>query len=353
MRPLQHTTQVENDMTETAQFPLLRARRLRRSAAIRRMVRETTLSPADFTYPLFVRHGDGLRRPISSMPGQYQLSVDEAVREAQEAAGLGIPAVLLFGIPAHKDPSGSENYDPAGIVPQAIRAIRQALPDLVIISDMCCCEYTDHGHCGIINLPDTTHFNPYLPEGYMLNDATLEILGRASVIHAEAGADIIAPSGMVDGMIGAIRAALDDAGLHHTAIMSYAAKYASAFYGPFREAAESPPQFGDRSQYQMDPANRREALKEPALDAAEGADLRRVKPALPYLDILSDARQAFTLPVAAYQVSGEYAMIHAAAQNGWLDLKRSALESLMAIRRAGADLIVTYFAKDAARWLEE
>jgi porphobilinogen synthase len=340
-------------MLETARFPALRARRLRRTDGIRRMVRETTLDPADLIYPLFIRPGEGVRCPIASMPGQSQLSVDEAVREAQEVACLGIPAVILFGIPERKDASGSENYDPAGIIPQAIRAIKQGCPDLVVISDMCCCEYTDHGHCGIVNVPGTEHFNPHLPEGYLLNDATLDVLGRASTVHAQAGADVIAPSGMIDGMVGAIRAALDAEGLNHVAILSYAAKYASAFYGPFRDAAESPPQFGDRSQHQMDPANRREALKEMALDVAEGADMLMVKPALPYLDVVSEVRQRFNLPVAAYQVSGEYAMLHAAAQNGWLDLRRCALESLTAIRRAGADLTITYFAKDAARWLEE
>lgn len=331
----------------------LRPRRLRRTANLRRMVRETTLSPADFIYPLFVRPGEGVRHPINSMPGQFQFSVDEAVRDVREAADLGVPAVVLFGIPEHKDETGSDNYDPHGIVPTAIRAIKDAVPEMVVISDMCFCEYTSHGHCGIINTPGELHFNPHLPEGYLLNDATLELLGQASAVHAEAGADIIAPSGMIDGMVGAIRAALDAGGYQHVAVMSYAAKYASAFYGPFRDAAESPPQFGDRSQYQMDPANRREALKEVALDVQEGADYLMVKPALPYLDIISDVRASYDLPVAAYQVSGEYAMIHAAAQNGWMDLKRTALESLTAIKRAGADIILTYFAKDASRWLAE
>jgi porphobilinogen synthase len=285
------------------------------------------------------------------MPGQYQLSVDELSNEAEEIAGLGIPAVILFGIPEAKDATGSDNYDSGGIVPRAIRAIKQVVPELVVISDMCFCEYTDHGHCGVINTTNNGHFNPALPQGYLLNDPTLDLLGRASVVHAEAGADIIAPSGMIDGMVGHIRASLDTAGYGHVSIMSYAAKYASAFYGPFREAAESPPGFGDRSQYQMDPPNRREAMKEVDLDVAEGADILMVKPALPYLDILSDVRRAYNLPTAAYQVSGEYAMIHAAAANGWLDLRRSALESLMAIKRAGADMILTYFAKDAALWL--
>jgi porphobilinogen synthase len=332
---------------------IIRPRRLRRSAALRAMMRETALSPSDFVYPLFVRPGEGLRKPIGSMPGQFQLSVDAAVEEARVTAELGVPAVILFGIPDAKDPLGSENYNPHGIVPAAIRALKDALPDLVVISDMCFCEYTDHGHCGVINQPGEPHYTPYLPDGYLLNDPTLDLLGRASVVHAEAGADIIAPSGMIDGMVGAIRVALDANGLDHVSVMSYAAKYASAFYGPFRDAAESPPQFGDRSQYQMDPANRREALKEVALDVEQGADYLMVKPALPYLDIISDVRGRYDLPVAAYQVSGEYAMLHASAMNGWTDLQRTALESLTAIKRAGADLILTYFAKDASVWLGE
>ncbi len=315
------------------------------------MVRETIVTPADFIYPLFVRSGNGIRNPIKSMPGQFQLSVDQLAREAEEVTELGIPAVILFGIPEHKDACGSDNFNPNGIVPQAIRALKNAAPDLVVISDMCFCEYTSHGHCGIINLPGEEHYDPHLPEGYLLNDPTLALLGQASAVHAEAGADIIAPSGMIDGMVGAIRSALDAQGLNHVSVMSYAAKYASAFYGPFRDAAESPPSFGDRSQYQMDPANRREAMKEVAIDVAEGADMLMVKPAMPYLDILADVRRSFDLPTAAYQVSGEYAMIHAAAANGWLDLERSALESLIGIKRAGADMIITYFAKDASRWL--
>jgi porphobilinogen synthase len=340
-------------MSKVATYPTLRPRRLRRTAALRRLVRETILSPADFIYPLFVRPGRDLQQPIGSMPGQHQWSVDRLAAEAEAIAALGIPAVILFGIPETKDPLGSDNYNPAGIVPQAIRAIKQAVPELMVVSDMCFCEYTDHGHCGVINLSGQTHYNPHLPEGYLLNDPTLALLGQASVVHAEAGADIIAPSGMIDGMVGSIRQALDQAGFQHVAVMSYAAKYASAFYGPFRDAAESPPSFGDRSQYQMDPPNRREALKEVAIDAAEGADILMVKPALPYLDVLSDVRRSYDLPTAAYQVSGEYAMIQAAAANGWLDLQRCALESLTAIKRAGADMIVTYFAKEAARWLSE
>lgn len=321
---------------------IFRPRRLRRTPVLRQMVQETTLRPSDFIYPLFVRAGSGLRKPIVSMPGQCQLSPDTLVEEASRAFDEGIPAVILFGIPETKDACGSENWNPEGIVPTTIRALKKARPELVVISDMCFCEYTDHGHCGVL---DT--------EGYLLNDPTLENLGRASVVHAEAGADIIAPSGMMDGMIGAIRAALDEAGLVNTVTMSYAAKYASGFYGPFRDAAESPPQFGDRGQYQMDPANRREALQEVALDVEQGADMLMVKPALAYLDIIREVRNAYDLPLAAYQVSGEYAMLHAAAQNGWLDLKRCALESLLSIKRAGADLILTYFARDAARWLAE
>ncbi len=340
-------------MSKVATYPSLRPRRLRRTAALRRLVRETILSPADLIYPVFVRPGRDLQQPIVSMPGQYQWSVDRLAAEAEAIASLGIPAVILFGIPETKDPLGSDNYNPAGIVPQAIRTIKQAVPELMVVSDMCFCEYTDHGHCGIINLSGHSHYNPHLPEGYLLNDPTLALLGQASAVHAEAGADVIAPSGMIDGMVGSIRQALDQAGFQHVAVMSYAAKYASAFYGPFRDAAESPPSFGDRSQYQMDPPNRREALKEVAIDVAEGADILMVKPALPYLDVLSDVRRSYDLPTAAYQVSGEYAMIQAAAANGWLDLQRCALESLTAIKRAGADMIITYFAKEAARWLSE
>jgi porphobilinogen synthase len=332
-------------------YPTLRPRRLRASAALRRMVRETSLSPDNLIAGMFVRHGENIRQPIGSMPGQFQFSVDTAAHEAATLAEMGIPAVLLFGIPAQKDATGSENYDPQGIVPQAIRAIKAAVPDMVVISDMCCCEYTDHGHCGIINAPDSPHYDAHMPEGYLLNDPTLDILGRASVVHAQAGADIIAPSGMMDGMVCTIRAALDGAGMANTAIMSYAAKFASSFYGPFRDAAESPPSFGDRKQYQMDPVNAREAAREVALDVEEGADMLMVKPAMPYLDIVADVRRQFNLPVAAYQVSGEYSMIKAAAANGWLDEQTVALESLYAIRRAGADMIITYFARDAARWL--
>lgn len=340
-------------MTVTLPTPTYRPRRLRLNAGIQHLVQETRLDPGDFIYPLFVRHGRDQRLPIASMPGVSQLTTDRLAAEAREIAGLGIPAVILFGIPAVKDAVGSDNTDPNGIVPHAIRAIKDAAPDLVVISDLCFCEYTDHGHCGIINQPGHEHYTSTLPQGYLLNDPTLELLGRAAIVHAQAGADIIAPSGMIDGMVAAIRSALDAASLQHVTIMSYAVKYASGFYGPFRDAAESPPRFGDRSQYQMDPANRREALREAGLDVAEGADILMVKPALPYLDVLSDLAAAFDLPLAAYQVSGEYAMLHAAAASGWLDLRRCALESLTSIKRAGADMILTYFAKDAARWLQE
>jgi len=332
-------------------FPTVRPRRLRRTAALRRMVRETAPRVDQLIAPLFIRHGSGVVRPIASMPGHAQLSVDMAVREAEALAELGIPAVLLFGIPAHKDALGSENFDPDGIVPRAAAAIKRAVPELIVISDMCCCEYTDHGHCGIINTPRSKYYNERLAEGYLLNDPTLEILGQAAVVHAQAGADIIAPSGMIDGMVARIRTALDLAGLHETAIMSYAAKFASSFYGPFRDAAESPPGFGDRSEYQMDPANRREAMREVALDVEEGADLLMVKPALAYLDIIRQVRDRFDLPLAAYQVSGEYSMVKAAAEKGWIDERRVAMESLTAIVRAGADMIITYWARDAARWL--
>ena len=320
-------------------YPTTRPRRLRVTSTLRRMVSETALAPDDFIYPLFVVHGAGVRRPISSMPGICQLSVDEAVAEAGRALGLGIPAVLLFGVPAVKDAVGSENFADDGIVQQATRALKAANPGLLVIVDLCMCEYTDHGHCGIIR------------DGRVDNDATLEILGRAAVTYARAGADLIAPSGMMDGMVAAIRAALDAAGFGETGIFSYAVKYASAFFGPFREAAEGAPRFGDRKTHQMDPANVREALRELALDVAEGADLVMVKPALPYLDVVRRVREACDLPLAAYNVSGEYAMIKAAAANGWIDERAAVLELLTGIKRAGADLIVTYHALDAARWL--
>ena len=328
-----------------------RPRRLRISPAMRDLVRETTLSPADFIYPLFVRHGSDLQLPIESMPGQFQWTLDRLPAEARAIAALGIRAVILFGIPARKDACGSDNYNDGGIIPRAIRVMKDAAPDLVVISDMCFCEYTDHGHCGLINTPGSVHFDADLPLGYLLNDATLELLGRASVVHARAGADIIAPSGMMDGMVAAIRAALDAEGFSRVAVMSYATKLASVLYSPFRDAAESPPSFGDRKQYQLDPANRREAMREIALDVEQGADMLLVKPALPCLDILSEVRRRVDLPLAAYQVSGEYAMVHAAAMQGWLDLEASALEQLTCIKRAGADMIISYFAKDAVSWL--
>jgi porphobilinogen synthase len=336
--------------TTTGALLAQRPRRLRATPALRAMLSETELNARDFIYPLFVRHGAG-RSEISSMPGIYQLSVAEAVREAEQAADLGIPAIILFGIPAHKDPIGQENFADDGIVQQAIRAIKQEIPDMVVVTDVCLCEYTDHGHCGILNLPGE-HYHPHLPEGYVLNDPTLEVLGRVAVSHAECGADIVAPSGMMDGMVAAIRRALDSAEYENLPILSYAIKYASSFYGPFREAADGAPRFGDRKSHQMDPANANEALREAAIDVEEGADLLMVKPALAYLDIIRRVKDAFpSLPLAAYSVSGEYALIKAAARNGWVDEARVTLETLTAIKRAGADLILTYHAKDAARWL--
>ena len=319
--------------------PYYRPRRLRKTPAIRAMVRETHLTPSDFIAPLFVTEGKGVRNPISSMPGQFQLSIDELIAEAKEIFALGIPAVILFGIPALKDDVGSDAMSDEGIIARTVRALKEAVPDLLVITDVCFCEYTDHGHCGVLHGHDVD------------NDATLANLQKQAVVHARAGADMVAPSGMMDGMVGAIREALDAEGFTDVPIMSYAVKYASGFYGPFREAAESAPQFGDRSTYQMDPPNSREALREAQLDVEEGADILMVKPAMPYLDILYQVRQTFGLPTAAYQVSGEYAMLHAAAQNGWLDLDRVMMESLIAIKRAGADMILTYFAKDAARRL--
>jgi porphobilinogen synthase len=333
-------------------FPVSRPRRTRLSANLRAMLRETELNPGDLIYPLFVRPGENIQREIVSMPGVYQWSVDRLAAEAQEIAGLGIPAVILFGIPEQKDPVGLENFSSEGVVQQAIRAIKAAAPQLVVITDVCLCEYTDHGHCGLLNVEGQRH--PNLPEGYVLNDETLEVLGKVAVSHAQAGADVIAPSGMIDGMVGAIRGALDHGQFEHIPILSYAVKFASAFYGPFRDAAESPPKFGDRKSHQMDPANRGEALREVALDIAEGADMLMVKPALPYLDVISAVKQAYPqFPLAAYNVSGEYSMLKAAAQNGWLDERAAVLEALTAIRRAGADLILTYHAKDAARWLAD
>lgn len=321
-------------------LPGRRPRRLRSSAAMRAMVRETRLHPSQLIHPLFVVHGSNVEKPIGSMPGVAQRSVDASLdRDVDEAVALGIRSVLLFGIPAHKDEIGSENFDRDGIVQRALRRLRERHPELLLITDVCCCEYTSHGHCGILR------------DGDVDNDATLELLGRVAVSHAEAGADIVAPSGMMDGMVAAMRAVLDGAGHTRTTILSYAVKYASAYYGPFREAAESTPAFGDRRTYQMDPANLREALREAALDEAQGADMLMVKPALAYLDILHAVRAATTLPLVAYNVSGEYAMVKAAAERGWIDEKRVVLETLLGMRRAGADAIITYHAKDAARWL--
>lgn len=331
-----------------------RPRRLRTTPGLRAMVRETELNARDFIYPLFVRHGSG-RTEIRSMPGVAQLSVNEAVREAENAFSLGIPSVILFGIPGAKDPIGLENFAADGIVQQAIKAIKRNIPEMVVVTDVCLCEYTDHGHCGVLNAPVGAKPRPgrNLPEGYVLNDETLDILGKVAVSHAECGADIVAPSGMMDGMVAAIRDALDERGFENTPILSYAVKYASAFYGPFRDAAEGAPKFGDRKSHQMDPGNVREALREAALDVDEGADMLMVKPALAYLDVIRTVKDAFPeLPLAAYNVSGEYAMIKAAAANGWIDEAKVTLETLTGMKRAGADLILTYHAVDAAKWLK-
>lgn len=320
-------------------FPFHRPRRLRKNGTIRRMVRETSLSPDNLIYPLFVTYGKNTRKEIKSMPGCFQESCDVIVKHAKEVWSLGIPAIILFGIPEHKDETGSEAYNPQGVVQKAIRSIKNKVPDLYVITDVCMCEYTSHGHCGIIE------------KGDVKNDPTLELLAQEAVSHAEAGADMVAPSDMMDGRVEAIRMALDENGFSELPIMSYAAKYASAFYGPFREAAESTPAFGDRRSYQMDPANRREALKEVQLDIEEGADIVMVKPALSYLDIISDVKDSFDVPVAAYNVSGEYSLIKAAGRLGWVDEERVMMEVLTSIKRAGADLILTYFAKDAAKIL--
>lgn len=320
-------------------FPVHRYRRLRKNEAIRRMVRQTTISPDDFIYPLFVTFGKGIKKEISSMPGCYQESIDEVVKSAKEVYSLGIPSVILFGIPEHKDELGSSAYDDNGIVQNAINAIKDAAPELYVITDVCMCEYTSHGHCGIID------------RGTVNNDKTLELLAMEAVSHAKAGADMVAPSDMMDGRVAAIRTALDKHGFSEVPIMAYAAKYASAFYGPFREAAESTPLFGDRRSYQMDPANRKEALKESILDIEEGADIVMVKPALSYLDIISDIKSAVSVPVAAYNVSGEYSIVKAAGKMGWIDEERVMMEILISIKRAGADLILTYFAKEAAKIL--
>jgi porphobilinogen synthase len=320
----------------------VRPRRTRRTDALRQLVRETELGAGDLIAPIFVGHGRKVEREVESMPGVFQLSADESLdREADRIVSLGIPAVILFGLPATKDEVGSENFAPDGIVQQALRRLRTRHPDLLLVTDVCCCEYTSHGHCGIVR------------GGTVDNDATLEILGRVAKSHAEAGADVLAPSGMMDGMVRAIRTALDGSGFTERAILSYAVKYASAFYGPFREAADSAPAFGDRRQYQMDPANLREGLLEAALDEAQGADLLMVKPALAYLDVVRAVRERTHLPLVAYSVSGEYAMVKAAAERGWVDERRVVLESLIGMRRAGADAIITYHAKEAAAWLAE
>jgi porphobilinogen synthase len=320
-------------------FPAVRQRRLRRTEGLRRLVRETSLDPADFIYPLFISEAVAAPTPISSMPGQFQWPLGALGAQAREIAAHGIGGVILFGIPAEKDELGSQAYARDGIVQRAIRELKDAAPELVVITDVCLCEYTSHGHCGLVR------------NGEVQNDETLELLAREAISHAEAGADIIAPSDMMDGRVAAIRAALDETGFANLPIMAYAAKFASAFYGPFREAAESAPQFGDRRAYQMDPANGREALREVELDVLEGADIVMVKPALPYLDVLARVRDRWGLPVAAYNVSGEYAMLKAAVANGWLDERRATLETLTGIKRAGADLILTYHAIEASRWL--
>jgi len=330
---------LERRRATTMHYPVYRPRRLREREVLRSMVRETELSVKDLIYPFFVVHGKGQRREISSMPGVFQLSLDELVKEAKKVERLGIPAILLFGIPAMKDAVGSEAYHPHGIVQEAIRAVKNEISELLVVTDVCLCEYTSHGHCGIIE------------GGKLKNDPTLELLAKIALSHVEAGADMVAPSDMMDGRVSAIREALDEAGYEEIPIMSYAAKYASSFYGPFREAAESAPQFGDRKSYQMDPANINEAMREIALDLEEGADIVMVKPALAYLDVVWRAKQEFGIPLAAYNVSGEYAMIRAAGRMGWIDEEKVMMETLIGIKRAGADLIITYFAPQAARLL--
>lgn len=321
--------------------PSHRGRRIRGKEIFRRMVRETALSVNDLIYPMFSAFGSGIRKEVSSMPGIYQQSIEHIVAEAKEVHGLGIPAVILFGIPETKDAVGSDAYAEHGIIQETIRAIKGEVPELAIITDVCLCEYTDHGHCGIIK------------DGDVDNDATVELLAREALSHAQAGADMVAPSDMMDGRVGAIREILDNNGFGHIPVMSYAVKYASGYYGPFREAAESTPQFGDRRSYQMDPANRLEALREAQADIEEGADIIMVKPGLPYLDILRDLRNEYALPLAVYNVSGEYSMIKGAAANGWIDEERVVMETMLSFKRAGADLIITYHAKDVARWLKQ
>lgn len=329
----------KNQKSISPGYPQVRMRRLRQTDALRQLVRETSLDVKDLVYPLFVTHGEDAKRPIESMPGIYQMSLGLLPKEVEELVELRIPAIILFGLPATKDNIGSEAYDPKGVIQKAIRVIKKAVPGLIVVTDVCLCEYMDHGHCGVI------------VDGCVDNDKTLGLLARTAVSHAEAGADIVAPSDMMDGRVGAIRKALDEKGFETTPIMSYAAKYASAFYGPFREAAECAPQFGDRRSYQMDPANSREALQEAELDIMEGADIIMVKPALPYLDIVSSIRSTFNCPVAAYNVSGEFSMVKAAAERGWVDERAIALEILTAIKRAGADIIISYHAKEIAKWL--
>jgi len=321
-------------------FPQLRLRRLRRTPALRALVRETSLEAGDFIYPLFVVEGSNIKQEIGAMPGIFHFSPDRLAEEAREIAGLGIPAVMLFGLPERKDETGSSAWDTEGVIQTAIRTIKEATPDLLVVTDVCLCEYTSHGHCGVIR------------DGCVDNDATLPLLAKMALSHAEAGADIVAPSDMMDGRVKAIRDVLDGHGFEQTPILSYAAKYASGFFGPFREAAQSAPQFGDRRSYQMDPANARQAMLEIEQDIREGADMIMVKPALPYLDVIRMAREAFNYPLAAYNVSGEYSMVKAAAQRGWIDGKTVTLEILNAIRRAGADIIITYHAKEAAAWLQ-
>jgi porphobilinogen synthase len=339
-------------------FPTTRLRRLRQNEPLRSMVRETRLSPASFVYPMFVCPGEGVRKEVRSMPGVCNLSVDEAVKEARQAHSLGVPAVILFGLPEKKDEVATGAWAEDGIVQQTARAIKREIPDLLVMGDVCLCEYMSHGHCGVVraahpqSLGAAVAVPPAVATDYeVVNDATLEILARTAVSLARAGVDVIAPSDMMDGRVGAIRKALDAAGLINTPILSYAAKFASGFYGPFREAADSAPQFGDRRSYQMDGANLREAMREIELDIEEGADMIMVKPAMPYLDVIAAAREHFDLPLAAYQVSGEYAMIEAAARNGWIDRERVIMESLISIRRAGASIILTYYAQEAARLL--
>jgi len=328
-------------------FPDTRLRRLRQNEALRSLVRETRLSPESFVYPLFVCPGEGVRKPIGSMPGVFNLSIDEAVKEAREAFSLGVKALILFGLPETKDENATGAWADHGIVQRAARAIKREVPGMLLLGDVCLCEYMSHGHCGIVKSKEVVGVREY----EILNDPSLEILARTAVSQAKAGIDIIAPSDMMDGRVAAIRKALDAAGFANTPILAYAAKFASGYYGPFREAADSAPQFGDRRSYQMDPANFREAMREIALDVEEGADMIMVKPALPYLDVIAAARDSFDLPLAAYQVSGEYAMIEAAARNGWIERERVILESLTSIRRAGASIILTYYAKEMAKKL--